>query len=191
MDDHLTKPFTPDALLAVVARAAHVGSLRGSVITPPGIPGLEALVEADIPLSNTSAPSTDPNGFSAPAAVIGSELLVLDPAGFARTAAFLAPDAVTLYLQTIRVRCEDLRSGLTAMTTIAPAGSDLADAAHALAGSAGMFGFDRLAAVARGFEQAVRTSSPDAYAHAHGLAAAISASLQAMPNRAGPSTPRL
>ncbi len=113
MDDHLAKPFTPDALLTAVARAAHVGSLRGSVITPPGIPGLEALVEADIPLSDTSAPSIGPNGFSAPAAVIGSELLVFDPAGFARTAAFLAPDAVTLYLQTIRVRCEDLRSGLT------------------------------------------------------------------------------
>ena len=73
------------------------------------------------------------------------------------------------------------------ITTIARAGSDLADAAHALAGSAGMFGFDHLAAVARGFEQAVRTSSPDTYAHAHGLAAAISASLQAMPNRAGPA----
>ena len=46
-----------------------------------------------------------------------------------------------------------------------------------------MFGFERLSAVARGFEHAVQTGAPDTQAFADGLAAAIKASLLDIPAR--------
>ena len=115
---------------------------------------------------------------------IGSELPVLDPAAFERTAAFLAPQAVAAYLRTLAERGEALLRGLHAPDALARAGSDLADAAHTLAGSAGMFGFERLAMVARRFERAVQTNAAETPDLAEVLCAAIEASLQEMHSRA-------
>ncbi len=63
----------------------------------------------------------------------------------------------------------------------------MAEAAHALAGSAGMFGFERLALVARHFEHAALTGSPDVAALADDLAAALDASLGEIAGRLTPA----
>jgi len=102
----------------------------------------------------------------------GLELSVLDVEEFERTAAFLTPEVVARSLRTIAERCVALQRGLRAPDAVARAGTRLADAAHALAGSAGMFGFERLAA-ARGFERAVQTGAEEASDLAHNLNAAL------------------
>jgi HPt (histidine-containing phosphotransfer) domain-containing protein len=56
--------------------------------------------------------------------------------------------------------------------------AELADSAHTLVSTAGMFGFERLSAIAHAFEQAVRTNSSDAGSLADEMAAAIGAMLQ-------------
>ena len=153
MDDHLAKPFTPEALLAVVARAAVIGGERRDSI-------MIAKAEA--------APAIPAQG---------SE--VIDMAAFERTTAFLAPGTAASYLKTIAERGEALLRQLRTQDALASAG-DLAGAAHSLAGSAGMFGFERLATVARQFEHAVQSEASDAQEFTDGLAAAIEASLPEM-----------
>ncbi len=59
----------------------------------------------------------------------------------------------------------------------------LADAAHTLAGSAGMFGFTRLATMGRGVERAVQTSAADLPARADELRAAVEATLHEIAGR--------
>lgn len=82
---------------------------------------------------------------------------VLNEAAFERNAAFLPREAVSSYLRTIAQRSEALLRDLDDLTG---KGEPLADAAHALAGSAGMFGFERLATTAERFEYAL-LSDPD------------------------------
>ena len=151
MDGHLAKPFTPEALLAVVARAAATGGER---------PVLVAEAESATSISTP-----------------GSEIAVLDLAAFERTAAFLAPEAVASYLRTIAERGEALLRQLRALDALAGAPRDLAEKAHTLAGSAGMFGFERLATVARQFEHAVQSGASEVQVLAYGLAPAIESSL--------------
>ena len=85
-------------------------------------------------------------------------------------------------MRTIAERGEALLRRLRAPDALANAG-DLVEAAHTLAGSAGMFGFERLSSLARCFEHAVELGAPHPQAFADGLAAAIEASLRAMPSR--------
>ena len=169
MDSHLAKPFTPDALRDAVAHAA-AGPPQGEADQPVAVAGGE-------PGGGAAAA-----GDAAPP-VPGSELRVLDPAAFERTAAYLSPNTLASHLRTIAGRGEALLRALHVPDAVSSTGADLAAAAHTLAGSAGMFGFERLSAVARGFEHAVQTGAPDAQALAHGLAAAITASLLEMPGR--------
>jgi CheY-like chemotaxis protein len=151
MDGHVTKPFTPEMLRDAVVRGIEAAGLRrdaiGSVSRLP----------------------------TAPAATFafGLELPVLDVEEFERTAAFLTPEVVARSLRTIAERCVALQRGLRAPDAVARAGTRLADAAHALAGSAGMFGFERLAAAARGFERAVQTGAEEVPGLAHNLNAAL------------------
>jgi CheY-like chemotaxis protein len=128
MDTHLAKPFDVDALLAAVV---HAAALRD-----------REAVQAPMP-----APASDE-----------PELMVLDPRVFALTAGVLTPDAVASYMKTLL----DLADGLV-RTLRDPAASPLTDealaeTAHKLAGSAGMFGFDRLAAICRRFERAMQNA---------------------------------
>ena len=157
MDDHLAKPFQPDALLAVVARAVAAGQVRDEPRSAP------------VPV--------------VPAA--GSGVAILDAAVFERTAAFLTPETVAAYMQTIGACGEALLRGLRAPDALAGGAAGLASEAHALAGSAGFFGFERLAAVARHFESAVQTGSSDAQALAQDLSATLELSLRQMPGRMG------
>ena len=101
---------------------------------------------------------------------------------FARTATVLTGTALESYLGMVATRSETLLATLRAMAAGGPAREAEAEAAHALAGSAGMFGFERLAVLARRFERAVRAGSPELPALAQALDAAIEASLPTMRN---------
>ena len=178
MDSHLAKPFTPDALRDAVAHAAAAGSQhRKAEMRQRNTDRLVAAASGRPagPASSASVAPTPP--------MPGSELPALDSAAFERTAAFLSPEALASYLQAIAGRGEALLRALHTPGALAGTGADLAAAAHTLAGSAGMFGFERLAAVARRFEHAVQGSASDAQALADGLAAAIKASLPEMQTR--------
>lgn len=168
MDSHLAKPFTPQALLDAVMDAVEKGSARRevSVVPPHAISGHGKSL-----LINTESTSGD------------LDLPVLDMAEFESTAAFLAPEAVASYLQTIAGRGTALLDALHASGDLVHATGPLAEAAHTLSGSAGMFGFKRLAAVARCFEHAVQTAAPEAHAVALHLSATIDATLEELQNR--------
>ncbi|MEA2768129.1 MAG: hypothetical protein QOD93_1091 [Acetobacteraceae bacterium] len=110
--------------------------------------------------------------------VIGSELSVIDLTVFERTASFLPPETVASYLRTIIELGEGLLRQLRVPDAIAQTGGELADEVHSLAGSAGMFGFERLATVGRRFERAVHSDPADAPALGEGVIAALEATLQ-------------
>ncbi len=110
-------------------------------------------------------------------------LPVLDPAAFECTAAYLAPESLASCLQSLAERGEGLLHDLHAPDALALDLDALAAAAHTLAGSGGMFGFERLAAVAHRFEHAVHTNAVEVPAVADSLAAAITVSVQEMRRR--------
>jgi len=156
---HLPKPFDPDSLLAAVLRAVAPDQPRDEIATPG-------------------------QGEPAPAIpVIGSDLMVCNSAAFERTAFYLPPEAVASYLQAITERGEALLRGLRGPDALVQNGDELADAAHTIAGSAGMFGFERLTTVGRRFERAVHAGAADSQALAHGLRAALEATLEVLKDR--------
>jgi len=108
---------------------------------------------------------------------------VLDSAALDRTAAVLKPEAVSSYLRQLADRAEALRQGLRAAAEIPAVAQTLATSAHAIAGSAGMFGFDRLVFVARHFERAAKTDPAQAAALADDLDMALKLSIAAMHGR--------
>ncbi len=158
MDSHLPKPFDRDMLLAAVVRAAMAGSPPNQGISP-------------VPMAIAAV--------AAPAApVIGLDLPVLNPTTFERTAVFLAPEAIATHLRTITNLSEALLHDLQEPDALTRTGEQLAEAAHALAGSAGMFGFERLSTLARRFEPAVQSGSMEAAALGVSLSAALEATLE-------------
>jgi PAS domain S-box-containing protein len=153
MDSHLAKPFNPDTLLAAVLQAVSAGLS----------PSLNLdLVPMPTPVQVASA-------------VMGSELPVFDAESFQRTAAFLPDETVASYLGTIDTIGESLALGLHERDVLTSNAGALAETAHKLAGSAGMFGFERLAALGRRFERAVDTGAADVSDLALGLCMAIEA----------------
>jgi CheY-like chemotaxis protein/HPt (histidine-containing phosphotransfer) domain-containing protein len=154
MDSHLAKPFTPETLLAAVTRgvAAAPQAVRETIgfSAAPGIAGLER----------------DPP--------------VLDLDMLQRTAASLDPKAAMTHLRTVTRQGEALLTALRSPDALIGSGNALAEAAHNVAGSAGLFGFERLAVVARHFERAVQTDSPALLSLADDLSAALEVSLQQM-----------
>ena len=58
------------------------------------------------------------------------------------------------------------------------AAGGLADAAHSLAGSAGLFGFERLVVLSRGFERAARCGGSEVPLLAGGLGVALGATIR-------------
>ena len=134
MNAHLAKPFSPDALCAAVAGAVEVSH--------------EPLADA------TSTVAEQCNE---------ERVLVVD-ATFDFTSSCLPPEEVRAYLQGIAERATALAARL-ARYDATPSRHDpeLASLAHALAGSAGLFGFDRLSAAAQAFEYALTsaTGEPD------------------------------
>lgn len=168
MNSHLAKPFTPRALLDAAKHALEAGKAQRRVNVPP----FETMGgNGDFASASTVSPAVD------------LELPVFDVDAFERTAAFLAPEAVTAYLQTIVGRGRALLGELRAPGALEQARASLADAAHSLSGSAGMFGFRCLANAACRFENAVRTAGPEVPALASSLGAAIEASLEELQDR--------
>jgi PAS domain S-box-containing protein len=153
MDTHVGKPFTLENLLGAVTRVVEE-RLSGAPVPMPDLPDMKA----------------------PPAPV----LPVLDHITLERTAALLNGSSVRSFLDTLTVRAEELRRNLGARDGMSAIDDSLANAAHRIAGSAGMFGFDRLAHVAKHFEDAVKAHSPDAEALADDLDSALDASLAAM-----------
>jgi CheY-like chemotaxis protein len=141
MDDHLAKPFSPVALLEVIA-----GAIRRSSEGQPGL--------------NDRAPE-------APAipqlALAGADLPTLDLTALEQTAAHLPEGRRASHLRSLADRTSALLEHVRANERGADPAAvrSLAAAAHALSGSAGMFGFLRLAAVTRQFEHAVARGSSD------------------------------
>jgi PAS domain S-box-containing protein len=152
MDDHLGKPLSLGLLLETVRRVAAAGRTARAPECPP----LSAPVGPK--------PSLEP--------------VVLNYTTFKTTAAVLTQEAVTLYLSELVLRCEALLGGLRA-----PGGGAvevLGEAAHALAGSAGMFGFEHLAATGRCFDHAIRKRSEELPVLAESFCAALETALEAM-----------
>jgi two-component system sensor histidine kinase/response regulator len=168
MDTHLSKPFNQDTLLAAILRAtearpAHEESLR------PGF-----------------MPDTVPAAAVIPS--IAADLPVLNVAAFERITSGLTPEAVIAYLETIAGRCASILHGVRESVRLARFEDELTMAAHTLAGSAGLFGFDRLATTGRHFECATQSSAPEAYALADEFGAAIEATLQVIQDRTPTAT---
>jgi PAS domain S-box-containing protein len=159
MDDHLPKPFTPDQLLSAVSRAVSASQSRSEVAMPPTV---------------DAAPAKP---------IFGAELAVFETDTFSRTTGMLPPEAVGSYLRTIAKNAEVLLRTLHEPDALIRASKDLADAAHAIAGSAGMLGFARLATVGRQFEHAAASGAPEMPAIADGLAAALEATLRSIQER--------
>jgi PAS domain S-box-containing protein len=153
MDTHVGKPFTLENLLGAITRIVEER-------------------QAGVPV-----PMPDRLEMKAPAAPI---LPVLDLLTLERTAALLNGSSMRNFLETLTRRAEDLRRSLAARGQYAGTAESLAEAAHKIASSAGMFGFDRLAHVAKLFEDAIGARSPETEALAEDLDSVLEASLKAL-----------
>lgn len=162
MDGHLAKPYGPAALQAAVTAAAG----RGHEPVPAS-PQPKAV-------AHPAGPAAD---------LIGADMPLLDPAIAARLATFLPADVVASYLQAIRARADATLQDIDRRDPPCPS-TTLADSVHALTGSAGMFGFMRLAGVGRQLEQALRSGTIATSDLTQGYRAAIVASLSEIPPEA-------
>ena len=148
MNDYLLKPFEPEALLETLARV--VASQAGN--------------EAAEPPASTSP-------------VLGFDLVTLDQEVFKRTGSYLPSERVADYMQAIKERADTLLGNLRQTAGSPVIAPEIVAEAHTLAGSAGMFGFVRLAEISRRFESAVKGSTAELPALLAGLAAALEATL--------------
>jgi CheY-like chemotaxis protein/HPt (histidine-containing phosphotransfer) domain-containing protein len=159
MDSHLPKPFSPETLQAAVLRATSAQSSLSTDLCP-----------------KPAAPAASIH-------VIGSDLLAFNRTSFERTACHLTPETVASYLETISTQGASLLRGLEGQDALIHCGDELAEAAHAIAGSAGMLGFERLTVVGRQFERALHGAAADVPALAEGLSAALSVTLRVIEDR--------
>jgi CheY-like chemotaxis protein len=167
MNDHLAKPFSQETLLGAVD--AMMTERRGPIAAS----------------RSEAATLASPGGMD----LAGSTLPVRDRAAFDGTAAVIAPELVRTFLETISVRCEALLGELLEPSPAEPVITGLAEAAHTLAGSAGMFGFARLSFVSRQFERAVETASREIRFATQSLVAALEATLAELRIEAPPANP--
>jgi HPt (histidine-containing phosphotransfer) domain-containing protein len=199
MNSHLAKPFDADTLLVAVVRATaaepmsvtpairSIMTMSGTIPGPGTIPGRGTIPgSGTIPDSGTipgpgTIPPVTPSG--------DPELSVFDLTAFERTAQFLAPEAVSSYFRDIGERGEALLRGLNGPDALGDVGTELAEAAHGLAGSAGMFGFARLASAGRHFERAVQTDAVETPELAARLRITLEATLQVIRDRASVAVP--
>ena len=103
-------------------------------------------------------------------------LPVIDQAAYLGVIQFLEPEQIERHLLGLIQRSEHIGEQLRG-PTFAEKPSEVAEAAHSLAGSAGMFGLRRLDASARRFERAVETSASNVAELADDLSEAIKASI--------------
>jgi CheY-like chemotaxis protein/HPt (histidine-containing phosphotransfer) domain-containing protein len=151
MDGHLAKPYGPAALIDAVMSAVEHGHQP--------------------PCSDPDAMPVEAQPHHSP---VRADLPIVDPDAIARLRSFLPPDAVLSYLHSIAERGTEVMQQLDGFAS-SGCSDTLADAVHALAGSAGMFGCVRLASAGRDFERSLRPGD----AQAPALAAAFRITLDA------------
>ena len=168
MNAHLTKPFKQAALLTLLDRFRHPAPAgREAGITTPDRIGHPRR-------SRLSRAGAQADG--GPAA--------LNTDTFDGMVAMLAPETVASYLSTIRERGEALLRVLRAPDVLTRADDTLGPAAHVLAGSAGMFGFERLAAAAQLFERSAGTGGGLVHATVEALTADLEFLINEIDDRA-------
>ena len=167
MNSHLAKPFTLETLRTAVAHATATATdvfRNGDQITAAG--SLSVIDKA--------------SSFANVTAGLGLELPILDHGAFGRTTSYLAPEGVSKYMQTLAEQCEALLRRLRDPDDLRLRPTELAVTAHTLAGSAGMFGFRRLADVALRFEHTIAVGAPGTLVLIDELVATIRSSLDVM-----------
>jgi Hpt domain len=102
---------------------------------------------------------------------------------FKRTASFLAPKALAAYLRKITTLAKALLAMLDGSDIPEWTENEFAGAAHIVAGTAGMFGFERLTVASRRFERATEYGTLEAPPLAEALSAAIKATLPEIRSR--------
>jgi signal transduction histidine kinase/CheY-like chemotaxis protein/HPt (histidine-containing phosphotransfer) domain-containing protein len=157
MNLHLTKPFVCKALLDAVAQALAIGAAAAA----PSTRGTKA------------APADAAKGDEAAKPVCVHSV-------FEQTTSYVSREDAVRYLRTLITRTGDLRRRLEGPAADPGGSSEDAAAAHALAGSAGLFGFERLAATSRRYERSIQVGSPDREQLAGDMIAALDASLEVM-----------
>ena len=172
MDSHLAKPFEMDALLAAVSRAAvsrAAGHGSAPDVSYADVSATPAAAAPAAPPPDPTPPDPTPPDPTPPDLIPP----VVDPKVFAHTASFLPAETVTSYLRTILELGETLLRALREPDALRGDTEDLAKTAHTLAGSAGMFGFQRLASTGQRFERALQANSPEADDLAQHLATTV------------------
>ena len=135
---------------------------------------VEGLLEAvAIALARREPSASAPLPAAAPDAPAPELAKLFDEAIFAETAAYLAPEEVDSHVRTLAARGRALLAALLGPVPLA----EQAEMAHAMAGAAGTFGFERIADLGRRFEYAVDTGAPEHVALGEALAAAASATV--------------
>jgi Hpt domain len=114
---------------------------------------------------------------------IWSEVPLIDPETFRRTASFLAPTALASYLRKIAALAKALLVMLDGPEIPDYDRNEFAGAAHIVAGTAGMFGFERLTVISRQFERATESGVADASPLSEALSSAIKETLPEIRNR--------
>jgi HPt (histidine-containing phosphotransfer) domain-containing protein len=125
----------------------------------------EPQAQAIAALSTVALPELDP---------------IYDAAAFESVAAIVSPAVVAAYVTTLAERCDSLLRQLRASPPLPAGTSELAAAAHALGGSAGLFGFRRLAIAAYTYERSLEVAPASAPSLAADLIAVIETSLVEM-----------
>ncbi len=158
MDTHLPKPFTCPQLLDAVSSALALRHMQFDR-------------QADLfegPAANPVMPHSD------------ADTPVCDTEMFDRTASFLSREDVRKHVKTLAARSEEILGQLRGPANSNLGQDDLLAAAHSVAGSAGMFGFQRLSQSARRYELAVVRDLPEREPATQGLVAAIETTLRDM-----------
>jgi CheY-like chemotaxis protein len=162
MNGHVSKPFDPDELATAVVRGIFAGSVQGKPLVPDFI--------------TVSAPAPTGRG-------IGSAVPLIDLEMFKRTAAFLKPKMLASYLRKIAALTKALLVMLDGPEIPEYDSNEFAGAAHIVAGTAGMFGFERLTVISRQFERATEVGASDASPLGEALSAAIKETLPEIRSR--------
>ena len=164
MNTHLAKPFTRESLMAAIERSVTMLPAGRAAHLTSGAASDPAIAAHDIAIAlDTAHESTLP--------IVNLETL-------AQTVAMLAPAAANGYFQTLAEKIEMLMRVLRGQDGLVESADALAEMTHALAGSAGMFGFERLVFVATDFEHLARIDLKRALATTEDLHATLEASLR-------------
>lgn len=177
MDVHLAKPFT----LATLLGALTQGMEAGRRTRPPS--GPQGSAQSNNPDAGSEPAETASKPKAATIPALGAELSVLDLTAFGQTAAFLKPEMVKQHLRTLADKAEQLLRTLQMADALNRNQTALAEAAHSLAGSGSMFGLERLAAICRHFERAIKNDPPSVPGIAEALQSALVATLEEIERR--------